>query len=156
MAKQKDGKPANGAATGAVARVEALCAKRGIRMTEPRRAIARMLSSTDDHPGVDELYDRLQLTDGTISKATIYRTLTLFEEMNVVVRRDFGDGHARYEPVSGPEDHHHHMVDVDTGEVVEFFDQELEDLKKRIALELGFDLVDHRLELFGVRLPRKH
>lgn len=141
----------------ALARIEALCEKRGVRMTEPRRAIARLLSATEDHPGVDELHDRLNGNGGRgISKATIYRTLTVFEEAGIVARRDFGDGRARFEPTGAGEDHHHHMVDIQTGEVVEFYDQELEDLKRQIALDLGFELVDHRLELFGVRIRRKH
>lgn len=152
MSKDEGRKPGNGA----MARIEALCQKRGVRMTEPRRAIARLLSSTDDHPGVDELHDRLRELGGTISKATIYRTLTMFEEAGIVSRRDFGDGRARFEPTSSGEDHHHHMVDIETGEVVEFFDQELEDLKEQIARDLGFQLVDHRLELFGVRRRKKH
>lgn len=131
-----------------------MCLKRGVRMTQARRAIARLLSSTSDHPGVEEIYERLRKVDDTISRAAIYSTLALFEGKNIVARRDFGDGRARYEPMSGPDDHHHHLVDVDTGEVVEFYAPELEDLKKQIAQDLGFDLVGDRLELFGRRVEQ--
>jgi Fur family ferric uptake transcriptional regulator len=137
-------------------RIEDLCAKRGLRMTEPRRVIARVLSAAEDHPDAEALYDRVKEVDPTISMATIYRTMKLFEEMDIVSKRDFGDGRARYEPQSGPEDHHHHMIDVETGEVLEFYNQDLEDLKKRIARDLGFDLVDHHLELFGTRRKKQH
>lgn len=141
---------------GVMSRIEDLCAERGLRMTEPRRIIARVLSDSDDHPDAEELYDRVKAIDPSISMATIYRTMKLFEEMAVVSKRDFGDGRARYEKASGPEDHHHHMIDVNSGEVIEFYNQELEDLKKRIARDLGFELVDHHLELFGVRILKKH
>ena len=141
---------------GVESRIEDLCAERGLRMTEPRRVIARVLSAAEDHPDAEALYDRVKEIDPTISMATIYRTMKLFEEMDIVSKRDFGDGRARYEPQSGPEDHHHHMIDVETGEVLEFYNQELEDLKKRIAEDLGFELVDHHLELFGVRRKKKH
>lgn len=142
--------------SGVESRIEDLCAERGLRMTEPRRVIARVLSVAEDHPDAEELYDRVKEIDPTISMATIYRTMKLFEEMHIVSKRDFGDGRARYEPQSGPDDHHHHMIDVETGEVLEFYNQELEDLKKRIAEDLGFELVDHHLELFGVRRKNKH
>ncbi len=142
--------------TGVESKIEDLCAKRGLRMTEPRRVIARVLSAAEDHPDAEALYDRVKEIDPTISMATIYRTMKLFEEMDIVSKRDFGDGRARYEPQSGPEDHHHHMIDVETGEVLEFYNQELEDLKKRIAADLGFELVDHHLELFGVRRNKQH
>ena len=141
---------------GVLSRIEALCAEKGLRMTEPRRVIARVLSDSEDHPDAEELYDLVKAIDSSISMATIYRTMKLFEEMSIVSKRDFGDGRARYEKQSGPEDHHHHMIDVQSGEVIEFFNQELEDLKKRIARDLGFELVDHHLELFGVRLKKKH
>lgn len=141
---------------GVLSRIEALCAEKGLRMTEPRRVIARVLSDSEDHPDAEELYDRVKAIDSSISMATIYRTMKLFEEMSIVSKRDFGDGRARYERKSGPEDHHHHMIDVQSGEVIEFYNQELEDLKKRIARDLGFELVDHHLELFGVRLKNKH
>ena len=136
-------------------RIEKICEEKGLRMTEPRRIIARVLSDTDDHPDAEELYERVKIIDSSISLATIYRTMKLFEEVSIVSKRDFGDGRARYERVSGPEDHHHHMIDVETGEVLEFYNQELEDLKVRIAKDLGFDLVDHHLELFGTRIKKK-
>ncbi len=136
-------------------RIERICVEKGLRMTEPRRVIARVLSGTDDHPDAEELYERVKVIDPSISMATIYRTMKLFEEVSIVSKRDFGDGRARYEKVSGPEDHHHHMIDVESGEVLEFYNQELEDLKVRIAKDLGFKLVDHHLELFGVRISKK-
>lgn len=132
--------------------VETLCAKRGMRMTRSRRAIARLLSSTPGHPDAGELYHRLRRSDRSIPRATVYRTLTLFEEMNVIARRDFGDGRARYEPISEPEDRHHHLVDGESGDVIEFSDNGLEKLIARIAHELGFHLVEHRLRLFGRRI----
>ena len=141
---------------GVLYRIEALCAEKGLRMTEPRRVIARVLSDSEDHPDAEELYDRVKAIDSSISMATIYRTMKLFEEMSIVSKRDFGDGRARYEKQSGPDYHHHHMIDVQSGEVIEFYNQELEDLKKRIANELGFELVDHHLELFGVRRKKQH
>jgi len=141
---------------GVLSRIESLCAEKGLRMTEPRRVIARVLSVSEDHPDAEELYDRVKAIDPSISMATIYRTMKLFEEMSIVSKRDFGDGRARYEKQSGPDDHHHHMIDVQSGEVIEFYNQELEDLKKRIAAELGFELVDHHLELFGIRRKKQH
>lgn len=138
-----------------LSRVEQLCSDRGLRMTEPRRVIARVLSGTDDHPDVEGLYQKVKLVDSSISLATVYRTMKLFEELSIVSKRDFGDGRARYEQLEGPDDHHHHMIDIESGEVIEFFNQELEDLKVKIAQELGFELIDHQLELFGVRLKDK-
>jgi len=136
--------------------IDSLFAKRGLRVTAPRRLIARVLFQSEDHPDAEELYDRVKKIDSSISIATVYRTMKLFEEVNIVVKRDFGDGRARYEPQTGPEDHHHHMIDIETGEVLEFYHQGLEDLKKQIAKELGFELVDHHLELFGVRIKPKN
>lgn len=135
--------------------LEALFAKRGLRVTAPRRLIAKVLFESDDHPDAEELYERVKGVDSSISIATVYRTMKLFEEVQLVVKRDFGDGRARYEPQTGPQDHHHHMIDIDSGEVLEFYHQGLEDLKKQIARDLGFELVDHHLELFGVRLEKK-
>ncbi len=131
-------------------RVARLCVEKGLKMTEPRRVIARVLSDSDDHPDVEALHARVKEHDHSISIATVYRTMKLFEEANIVTKRDFGDGRARYEEVQGDEDHHHHLIDVTTGDVIEFFDEELEILKKKIAERLGYDLVDHHLELFGV------
>ena len=130
--------------------IEALCTERGLRITEQRRVIARVLSESTDHPDVDSLHTRAALIDPGISIATVYRTVRLFEEAGILDRHDFGDGRARYE--AAPEAHHDHMIDVETGKVIEFVDPELEDLQRQIAERLGYRLVDHRMELFGVRL----
>lgn len=130
--------------------LEALCAERGLRITEQRRVIARVLSQSDDHPDVEELYRRASEVDDNISIATVYRTVRLFEEAGILERHDFRDGRARYEPT--PDEHHDHLIDVESGEVVEFHDEELEELQKKIAERLGFDLVDHRMELYGRKL----
>ena len=132
--------------------LEQLCADRGLRITEQRRVIARVLSESDDHPDVEQLHQRASAIDPKISIATVYRTVRLFEEAGVLDRHDFGDGRARYEPA--PEAHHDHLIDVESGKVVEFVDPELEALQKQIAEKLGYRLVDHRMELYGVRLER--
>ena len=134
-------------------RIEKLCADRGMRMTEQRRVIARVLSSAEDHPDVEELYRRASSIDPHISIATVYRTVRLFEEAGILDRHDFGDGRSRYE--AAPEAHHDHLIDVETGKVIEFVDPELEALQKVIAERLGFRLVDHRMELYGVAIDRK-
>lgn len=118
-------------------------------MTDQRRVIAQVLSEATDHPDVEELYRRASRIDPKISIATVYRTLKLFEEINVLERHDFGGNKARYEPL--PDEHHDHLIDIDTGEVIEFHNEEIEKLQKKIAEELGFKLVDHRLELYGVK-----
>jgi Fur family ferric uptake transcriptional regulator len=133
--------------------VEALCAEKGLRITEQRRVIARVLSEADDHPDVEALHARSSAIDPGISIATVYRTVRLFEDAGILERHDFGDGRARYE--AAPEAHHDHLIDVETGKVIEFVDAELEALQKRIAEKLGFRLVDHRMELYGVSLDRK-
>ena len=133
--------------------VEALCAERGLRITEQRRVIARVLSESDDHPDVEKLHERAAAIDPGISIATVYRTVRLFEEAGILDRHDFGDGRARYE--AAPEAHHDHMIDVESGKVIEFVDPELEALQREIAERLGFRLVDHRMELFGVRIERE-
>ncbi|MGN6500003.1 MAG: Fur family transcriptional regulator [Tsuneonella sp.] len=132
--------------------LEQLCAERGLRITEQRRVIARVLSEADDHPDVEELHRRSSALDPGISSATVYRTVRLFEEAGILDRHDFGDGRARYE--AAPEAHHDHLIDVETGKVVEFVDPELEALQKQIAEKLGYRLVDHRMELYGVKLDR--
>ncbi|MGN6155933.1 MAG: Fur family transcriptional regulator [Sphingomicrobium sp.] len=132
--------------------VEALCADKGLRITEQRRVIARILSESEDHPDVETLHERASAIDPGISIATVYRTVRLFEEAGILARHEFGDGRARYEAAS--EEHHDHLIDVETGNVVEFVDEELEALQKRIAEKLGFRLVDHRMELYGVSLNR--
>jgi Fur family transcriptional regulator, ferric uptake regulator len=133
--------------------IEALCAEKGLRITEQRRVIARVLSEAEDHPDVETLYQRSSAIDSGISIATVYRTVRLFEEAGILDRHDFGDGRARYE--AAPEAHHDHLIDVETGKVIEFVDPELEALQKQIAEKLGFRLVDHRMELYGVSLDRK-
>ena len=133
--------------------IEALCAERGLRITEQRRVIARVLSESHDHPDVEKLHERAAAIDPGISIATVYRTVRLFEEAGILDRHDFGDGRARYE--AAPEAHHDHMIDVETGKVIEFVDPELEALQRQIADKLGFRLVDHRMELYGVKLERE-
>jgi len=133
--------------------LEQLCADRGLRITEQRRVIAQVLSASEDHPDVEMLHHRAAAIDPKISIATVYRTVRLFEEAGILDRHDFGDGRARYE--AAPEAHHDHLIDVETGKVVEFVDPELEALQKQIAEKLGYRLVDHRMELYGVRLDRE-
>jgi len=133
--------------------IEALCAQRGLRITEQRRVIARVLSESTDHPDVEKLHARATAIDPGISIATVYRTVRLFEEAGILDRHDFGDGRARYE--AAPEAHHDHMIDVESGNVIEFVDPELESLQRQIAERLGFRLVDHRMELFGVKIERE-
>lgn len=132
--------------------VEALCAEKGLRITEQRRVIARVLSESEDHPDVEALHARASTIDPGISIATVYRTVRLFEEAGILERHDFGDGRARYEAAA--ETHHDHLIDVETGKVIEFVDPELEELQRKIAAKLGFRLVDHRMELYGVSLDR--
>ena len=130
-------------------RLEKLCAERGLKMTDQRRIISRVLSEAHDHPDVEEIYRRASAIDPKISIATVYRTMRLYEDANIIERRDFGDGRARYE--ENREEHHHHLIDVKNGKVIEFQNEELEKLKKKIAQELGYDLIGDRLELYGVR-----
>jgi Fur family ferric uptake transcriptional regulator len=128
-------------------RIEQLCTDRGLKLTEQRRTIARVLSEADDHPDVDQVYRRATQFDSRISIATVYRTVRLFEEANILEKHDFGDGRARYEEVH--DDHHDHLIDVKTGKVIEFFNEEIEALKTKIARDHGYELIDHRLELFA-------
>ena len=130
-------------------RLEQLCVQKGLKMTEQRRVISRVLSDSQDHPDVEQVYRRAVELDPHISIATVYRTMRLFEEANVIERLDFGDGRARYEEAR--DEHHHHLIDVQTGEVVEFSSDELEVIKEKIARDLGYRLIGHRLELYGVR-----
>ncbi|WP_133365717.1 Fur family transcriptional regulator [Qipengyuania sediminis] len=132
--------------------LEQLCADKGLRITEQRRTIAKVLSESEDHPDVEMLHARAAAIDAGISIATVYRTVRLFEDAGILDRHDFGDGRARYE--AAPEAHHDHLIDVETGKVLEFVDPELEALQKQIAEKLGYRLVDHRMELYGVRLDR--
>ena len=117
-------------------------------MTEPRRVIARILSTSDDHPDAEELQRRANSMDSSISLATVYRTVKLFEDAGIIERHDFRDGRARYEEV--PDEHHDHLIDIKTGGVVEFHSEEIEELQIEIARKLGYKLVDHRLELYGI------
>ena len=128
-------------------RIERLCIERGLKMTGQRRVIARVLSDASDHPDVEELYRRATKLDQHISIATVYRTVRLFEEKGILERHDFGGGRARYEP--SEQGHHHHLIDIDTGKVIEFQDAEHEALMRHVAARLGFDLISLRLELFG-------
>ena len=129
-------------------RLEKLCAEKGLRMTEPRRVIARILSTSDDHPDAEELHRRANTMDSSISLATVYRTVKLFEDAGIIERHDFRNGRARYEEV--PDEHHDHLIDIKTGGVVEFHSDEIEELQIEIARKLGYKLVDHRLELYGI------
>ncbi|MAP49480.1 MAG: transcriptional repressor [Oceanicaulis sp.] len=131
-------------------RIEKLCVEKGLRMTEQRRVIARILSQAEDHPDAEELHRRASDVDSRISLATVYRTVRLFEEAGIIERHDFRDGRSRYEEAS--DDHHDHLIDLKTGEVVEFMDEEIERLQEAIAKRLGYKLVDHRLELYGVKI----
>ncbi len=134
-------------------RIERLCVERGLKMTGQRRVIARVLSDAEDHPDVEELYRRAAELDNRISIATVYRTVRLLEEKGILARRDFGGGRARYEPTE--HGRHYHLIDVDTGKVIEFADADHESLMQVIAARLGFELVSHRLELFGRKRPAK-
>ena len=133
-------------------RLEKLCIEKGMRMTEQRRVIARVLSLAKDHPDVEEIHRRATEIDSNISIATVYRTMRLFEEAGVVDRHDFQDGRARYEEAT--DEHHDHLIDLRSGEVIEFVDDEIEVLQQRIAEKLGYKLVDHRLELYGVPIDK--
>jgi Fur family ferric uptake transcriptional regulator len=130
-------------------RIEKICIERGLKMTGQRRVICRVLSESHDHPDVEEIYRRAAAADPKISIATVYRTMRIFEEADVIDKLDLGDGRARYEEQH--DEHHHHLIDVTSGKVIEFQNDELEKLKKRIARSLGYDLIGDRLELYGVR-----
>ena len=134
-------------------RIEKLCIERGMRMTDQRRVVARVLSQSHDHPDVEELYRRAAAIDPHISIATVYRTMRLFEEAGVVEKHDFGDGRSRYAELT--DDHHDHLIDTRTGKVIEFYDAEIEKLKEAIAARLGYRLIGHKLELYGVAQGEK-
>ncbi len=131
-------------------RLERLCIDKGLKMTDQRRVIARVLSESSDHPDVEQVYRRATEVDPRISISTVYRTVRLFQEANILERHDFGDGRARYEEI--PESHHDHLIDIQSGRVVEFTNESIERLQREVARQLGYELVDHRLELFGVPL----
>jgi Fur family ferric uptake transcriptional regulator len=131
-------------------RIEELCLEKGMKMTGQRRVIARVLSEAQDHPDVEEVYRRAVQVDPHISIATVYRTVRLFEEANILERHDFGDGRSRYEEAS--DEHHDHLIDIQSGRVIEFRSPEIEALQREIAERFGFRLMGHRLELFGIPL----
>jgi Fur family ferric uptake transcriptional regulator len=134
-----------------ISRLEQLCLDKGLKMTEQRRVIARVLSDAADHPDVEQVYRRSTEIDPHISIATVYRTVRLFEEANILARHDFGEGRARYEEM--PSDHHDHLINLQTGEVIEFRNEDIEKLQHFVASQLGYDLVGHKLELYAV--PRR-
>ena len=132
--------------------LEERCSEAGLKMTGQRKVILKVLDSASDHPSVEDVYDRAKELDSSISIATVYRTLSLLDELDLVIRHEFQEGYSRYE-VNW--DHHHHLVDLETGKVIEFQNDELEKLKIKIAKDLGYDLVDHRLELYGKKIKKK-
>ena len=127
--------------------IEVMCASKGIKLTHQRRVIAKVLSKSDDHPDANLVFKRSSKIDSNISMATVYRTMKLFEDTNIVVVRDFGDGRSRYEIFSN--EHHDHLIDTDSGEVIEFVNDEIEELQHKVAKKLGYELTGHRLELYG-------
>jgi Fur family ferric uptake transcriptional regulator len=136
----------------APSRIEQLCTDQGLRMTGQRRVIARVLSAADDHPDVEEVYRRANAVDPRISLSTVYRTLRLFEAKGILERHDFGAGRGRYEEATRR--HHDHLIDIETGKVIEFRNEEIEQIQERVARELGFSLVAHKLELYGTPIKR--
>tara|TARA_Y100001970_G_scaffold284334_1_gene401483 strand:- start:2105 stop:2518 length:414 start_codon:yes stop_codon:yes gene_type:complete len=129
--------------------IESKCLAKGVKLTDQRKIIAKVMSNSDDHPNVDELYKRVSKIDPKISIATIYRTVKLFEEAGILAKHDFKGNKARYEQLS--ENHHDHLIDLKTGEIIEFVDEEIEKLQKKVADKYGYELVDHKLELYGVK-----
>ena len=129
--------------------IEKKCIAKGVKLTDQRKVIAKVMSESDDHPDVDELYKRVSKIDSKISIATIYRTVKLFEEAGILAKHDFKGGKARYEELS--EGHHDHLIDIKTGEIIEFVDDEIEKLQKKVAERHGYELVDHKLELYGIK-----
>ncbi len=132
--------------------IEEKCIKQGVRLTDQRRLIAKVMSESKDHPDVDELHKKVSKLDSKISIATVYRTVKLFEEAGIVSKHDFKGNKARYE--QAPHEHHDHLIDVNTGEITEFVNEEIEELQKKVAEKLGYKLVDHRLELYGTKIKK--
>ena len=130
--------------------IEKKCIEKGVKLTDQRKIIARVMSESDDHPDVDELYKRASIVDSKISIATVYRTVKLFEESGILTKHEFKGGKARYEELN--EGHHDHLIDVKTGKIIEFVDEEIEELQKKVAKKYGYKLVDHKLELYGVKV----
>ena len=129
--------------------IEERCKQKGVKLTDQRKLVAQIMSDSNDHPNVDELYKRVSKIDSKISIATVYRTVKLFEEAGILTKHDFKGEKARYEEL--PDNHHDHLIDVQSGEIVEFVDEEIEKLQKMVAEKLGYQLVDHKLELYGVK-----
>ena len=129
--------------------IEQKCLAKGVKLTDQRKIIAKIMSESQDHPDVDELYRRASAIDGKISIATVYRTVKLFEESGIVTKHDFKGGKARYEELN--ESHHDHLIDIKTGQIIEFVDQDIEELQKKVADKYGYELVDHKLELYGIK-----
>ena len=129
--------------------IEQKCIKKGVKLTEQRKVIAKVMTESDDHPDVDELYKRVTQIDSKISIATVYRTVKLFEESGILTKHEFKGGKARYEELN--ESHHDHLIDIKTGEIIEFVDDEIEKLQEKVAEKYGYKLVDHKLELYGVK-----
>ena len=132
--------------------IEKKCIEKGVKVTDQRKVIAKVMSDSNDHPNVDELYKRVSIIDPKISIATVYRTVKLFEESGILAKHDFKGGKARYEELS--ESHHDHLIDVKTGEIIEFVNEDIETLQKKVAEKYGYELVDHKLELYGVKKNR--
>ncbi|MBO6480177.1 MAG: transcriptional repressor [Pelagibacteraceae bacterium] len=135
-----------------MSKIEDKCKQRGVRLTDQRRLIAKVMNQSSDHPDVDELHKRISKIDEKVSIATVYRTVKLFEESGIIEKHDFKGGKARYE--QSPDIHHDHLIDVNTGEIVEFVDEEIEKLQNKVAEKLGYKLVDHRLELYGTKTKK--
>ena len=132
--------------------IEKKCIKKGVKLTDQRRIIAKVMSESDDHPDVDELHKRVSKLDSKISIATVYRTVKLFEESGIVAKHDFKGNKARYEETT--QEHHDHLIDINTGEITEFVNDDIEKLQKKVAEKLGYKLVDHRLELYGSKIKK--
>ena len=132
--------------------IENKCIRKGLRLTDQRKLIAKVMSKSENHPDVDELYQRVNKLDSKISIATVYRTVKLFEEAGIVAKHDFKGNKARYE--QAPEEHHDHLIDINTGEITEFVNEDIEKLQKKVAEKLGYKLVDHRLELYGSKIKK--
>ena len=132
--------------------IENKCVKKGVRLTEQRKLVAKVMSESDDHPDVDELHKRVNKLDSKISIATVYRTVKLFEETGIVAKHDFKGTKARYEEATS--EHHDHLIDINTGEITEFVDEDIEKLQEKVAAKLGYKLIDHRLELYGSKLKK--
>ena len=141
-----------------MSKIEEKCKEKGVRLTDQRKIIAKVISDSKqtfgskDHPDVDELHKRASLIDKKISIATVYRTIKLFEESGILIRHDFKEGKSRYEPLT--EEHHDHLIDVKTGEIIEFVDKEIEELQKKVAQKLGYKLIDHKLELYAQKIKK--